>query len=376
MGLKDALAIWWPLGVLLTVLGGVSIAFTRCAIAEAVVRLAARLYAASSAECARWREEWLRNIEDLHPAQRPAHAGSLLWVGVREATLRRLARRSDEPALRTEGDLIERYNGWLKQLSSDDGAVRVAGIRALRTFALDPAAQTDRIDWRMVLGTLAALARNLSRGTETQTHVASISTADEHQPGSGRVVGVIEAVRVLGRFPQLSGRWATLEHDLTDVALATAELSRLDLPRVDLRRADLRGANMRHANLRSANLADADLSGGDLRGAHLRSACLRGACLRHANLRYVRLRGADLSHADLRDADLTGVSFRGVTLRGADLRGADLTTANLLSVDPVRLDRRVADLPHAWLASVLYDENTLWPSGFDAPLPSGDTSRP
>ena len=57
------------------------------------------------------------------------------------------------------------------------------------------------------------------------------------------------------------------------------------------------------------------------------------------------LRGATLDHLVLLAADL----------RGADLRGADLRES--------RMNR--ADLRHS-----LYDEQTLWPAGFD-PLGTG-----
>ena len=65
--------------------------------------------------------------------------------------------------------------------------------------------------------------------------------------------------------------------------------------------------------------------------------------------------GGNLSHTNLRGRNLSNASlFR------ADLSGADLSGANLLK----------ADLREAELISVKYDENTIWPNGFD-PVKAG-----
>lgn len=84
----------WPLLVVMGVLGAVALAFCRCAVAELVIGVAARLYSADPEVRAERREEWLRHVRDMTPAERPAHAGSLLWEGV----LRSLAARSREDA--------------------------------------------------------------------------------------------------------------------------------------------------------------------------------------------------------------------------------------------------------------------------------------
>jgi hypothetical protein len=124
------------------------------------------------------------------------------------------------------------------------------------------------------------------------------------------------------------------------------DLSGLPLDEVDdlilayLRGAELAGAYLSGADLFAADLAAADLRGADLGCAHLGSADLSGADLSRANLF-----GADLGWADLRGANL-----RGADLRRADLRGARLTGANL--------------------TEVVYDDETLWPGGFD-PAPVG-----
>jgi uncharacterized protein YjbI with pentapeptide repeats len=124
------------------------------------------------------------------------------------------------------------------------------------------------------------------------------------------------------------------------------DLSGLSLDEVDdltlayLRGAELAGAFLGGADLFAADLAAADLRGADLGGAHLGSADLSGADLSRANLF-----GADLGWAELRGANLHGADLRRADLRGARLTGADLSGA-------------------------VYDDETLWPEGFD-PVPAG-----
>lgn len=95
--------------------------------------------------------------------------------------------------------------------------------------------------------------------------------------------------------------------------------------------------------------------GGSLAGADLSSKNLASADLRNGELRGANLSQADLHLADLHGADLRGTDLRAVNFRGADLRAADLRES--------RMNR--ADLRHS-----VYDEQTLWPAGFD-PLGTG-----
>ena len=87
-------------------------------------------------------------------------------------------------------------------------------------------------------------------------------------------------------------------------------------------------------NLRGANL-DAGLEEADLRGANLRGA----------NLQVAYLRGANLLGANLLDAYLRFASLEGADLRGANLRGANLEWAGL--------------------RGAVYNDDTLFPEGFN-----------
>lgn len=128
--------------------------------------------------------------------------------------------------------------------------------------------------------------------------------------------------KLLAEFPRDIG-WAievgilpaAICADLSDAWLHVVDVHGAQMTRLRLCRADMRGAILRNVDLRKANL----------RGANLYEAHLN-----HANLAKATLSYASLQHSDLRDADL---------------RGADLTGANM-------------DM-------VYYNENTLWPAGFE-----------
>ena len=99
--------------------------------------------------------------------------------------------------------------------------------------------------------------------------------------------------------------------------------------------ADLSGADLRMANLREV----------DLRGANLSNANLDSAILRLANLSSANLNGANLNSANLSSANLNGTTLDGATLDGANLNG------------------------------VRYDDQTVFPEGFDLSDPSGMASN-
>ena len=112
----------------------------------------------------------------------------------------------------------------------------------------------------------------------------------------------------------------------------------------------LSGAYMSGAYLEVADLTGADLTGADLRGADLNGAKLRGADLRDTDLSNAELWQARFKGADLRGADLSNAELWRAFLRGADLRGADFKGANLIGADMFR---------------ATYDDETIFPEGFD-----------
>lgn len=120
---------------------------------------------------------------------------------------------------------------------------------------------------------------------------------------------------------------------------------------LDLRRADLRGLTMEGAHYDGSDLTDADLSGADLYWASCFEATLTRAIMRGADLR-----GADLSCAVLKDAVLDGANLGRDNLGGSTwVAGADFTGVNLHNTD---------------VRGAVYDEHTVFPSGFD-PIKAG-----
>ncbi len=138
--------------------------------------------------------------------------------------------------------------------------------------------------------------------------------------------------------------------DLTDGALARADLSDTNLRGADLANADLYRADLRDAILRAANLTYATLSAADLRFADLSHAHLFFALLLDADLRQANLRAANLYRTVARDADLSGAVLVGASLENANLSGANLDGAdmdhvwaigvNLSSANPAILGER------------------------------------
>ena len=80
-------------------------------------------------------------------------------------------------------------------------------------------------------------------------------------------------------------------------------------------------------------------------------ANLSSADLRQANLVGADLKRANLSKADLSKANLRGAYQRGTNLNSADLGGADLTDANL--------------------SGAVWNNETVFPEGFEIPEMSG-----
>lgn len=117
----------------------------------------------------------------------------------------------------------------------------------------------------------------------------------------------------------------------------------LDLQDAQLGGLDLSGAEFAGADLSSATLIDTDLTDANLVRVDLRDAVLVDSTLVGSNLDF-----ADLSNTRLEGVDLTDASFTGTDLSGADLTGAEI---------PEDVN----------LASVVHDEDTLWPDGVTPP---------
>ncbi|TVR08401.1 MAG: hypothetical protein EA401_13960 [Planctomycetota bacterium] len=120
-----------------------------------------------------------------------------------------------------------------------------------------------------------------------------------------------------------------------------------------------------------AQLADCQLNEADLRDCVLPDANMRGVQLNDSDCSRAQLSGVDLREASLRNADLSHAHLAGADLRGADLRGARINETVFLDSD-----LRGARLDGAIITSFTWNRFTRFQdvSGFDAPVPRGDTS--
>jgi uncharacterized protein YjbI with pentapeptide repeats len=140
---------------------------------------------------------------------------------------------------------------------------------------------------------------------------------------------------------------------------------------------DLRGADLSDSTLWTTNFADVNLDGAKLRHAGLVNACLVGAHLKDANLRGANLLGADLtraslSYADLTEAGITRANLTEAQVYGADLTGADLSKSDLTGTvlngsNLTGAKLTGAKLENARMGDIIYDDQTVWPPGFEPP---------
>ena len=79
----------------------------------------------------------------------------------------------------------------------------------------------------------------------------------------------------------------------------------------------------------------------------------------------IDLSGTDLKNIALLNADLRWINFEWTILRGAKLKGAKLKGANLDSADIRWADLTGTDLHKANLLDTKYNENTVFPKGFN-----------
>jgi uncharacterized protein YjbI with pentapeptide repeats len=175
------------------------------------------------------------------------------------------------------------------------------------------------------------------------------------------------------------------EAELSGANLKDAELSGTALSASILDGVNLQGANLSGAWLNLASFVGSDLARANLSGSTLFAANLTGADLMGANLSGAGLIGANLSGVDLRGADLSGVEFNlplpedaGPDFSYQNLTGDELTRALLSQPSLAKVANDPAEttlnetqlkplLKDAVLQGVLYNDETIWPLGFDIP---------
>lgn len=133
-------------------------------------------------------------------------------------------------------------------------------------------------------------------------------------------------------------------------SLVGASFEGMNLHRIIFDGRILHECNFSKSSLRNAGFVGADLSNAKLQGALLMNAYLMRAMLKDCNFEDAVLVGADFTCADLTGANLSNSDVRFCSFKGATLKGADLGVINAESAD--------------W-SGAIYDERTVWPTGFD-----------
>lgn len=292
----------------------------------------------------------------------------------------------------TERLMTDRLGNVVKQLESEEIAVRVEAI-----YALERIAKNSPEDHWLAIEALTAYVRKQSpllkgrkpKNSKNQPHSLNVSKLPADIQLALTVIGrrdsfkdsEIKSLNLsainISRANLAEANFLDailIETDLREANLFKADLFKADLGEANLSEANLREANLSEANLFKANLFKAGLRKADLSQAHLDRAFLSGsdlsevllseaylnranfseanlsganlseAYLNRANLNRANLRKANLSEAFLRAANIKGANLTRANLSGANLNGADLTFADLTLTDFYQADLSFTNL--------------------------------
>jgi hypothetical protein len=215
--------------------------------------------------------------------------------------------------LSRRGQVTDRFNKAIGQLSSDKLEERLGGIYALEHVMVE-----SQIDHVAVVGVLSAFIRTRTMlKAPMEPRLKLPRGVDRDKPPFG-----IE-----------------LDPDIDAAFIVLARRPDRDEPnRPDLRHTSLVGLSIRSADFaRPPRLTRMFLTDSDLRSADLRGANLRGTIATEADMRWAWLQKANLSHTGLdrvrfKGAGMNGANLSEARLTGADLRDVEGLTAEQLSV--------------------------------------------
>jgi hypothetical protein len=148
-----------------------------------------------------------------------------------------------------------------------------------------------------------------------------------------------EQLKILKQGVDVWNRWRK-ENPTVDVDLTDADLYSADLCKANLKAADLTGAKLGKADLRQVNLGGANVKRANLIEANFDKASLSSADLGHADLSKANLSGAELYRSNLYKANLTGSWLFFTHLSGANLKETDLTSCTMGGTTLANVDLR------------------------------------
>lgn len=251
------------------------------------------------------------------------------------------------------------------------------GASTSKTTTRDKQALLDAYFTRMndlllYQGLKTAHAASEVRGIAREQTLAILHSLGDDGASKGQVLQFLYETSLITQEPavffladanlkdvHLNGAFLVEAH-LAGTHMEGAYLEHAHLEWAHLGEADLTGARMKKVFLVAGHLARVNLLRADLEEAYLVGAKLAGANLREANLAHSHIEWAFMGTANLLNANLKGAQLIGVELRGANMAYADLSGANL------------QDTSLMWtrLRGATYNEETLWPEGFD-PISAG-----
>ncbi|OBI22006.1 hypothetical protein A5712_13905 [Mycobacterium sp. E2327] len=279
----------------------------------------------------------------------------------------------------TRQQASDRFAKAIEHLGSDNVDVRLGGIFALDKLAWDTPSEhanvykvlASFVRGHAVLGKDACADSNppgVVRGSPAPTSVAAVTS-----PAPTPLAAVTSPLPTSAASTDAASTgWRPKEDIQTAIYLVGKRDRQYDATNesVDFSHACLRGASFLEEKV--ADYSDANMNSSDLRRANfghtkLENAYLMGATLDDALITEAKLRGARLSFAWMLRAGLGKADLRGAHMAEAHMANADLSSANLCSAD-----LSGADLSGANLTDIVYDDKTIWPSGFQPP-PSRST---
>ena len=242
-----------------------------------------------------------------------------------------------------QGLLNERYQKGAEMLGSDVLSVRLAGIYALESLAMEHPEQY----YIQIMRLFCAFVRLPTRDQSLESGQAPI------RPGSplGIRQDVESVMAAIGRRTEtqealerrfefsLDFRGADLsEGQILEADLSKARFHHANLSNVHFANTDLTGASFRDADLSKAWLYEARLTRGDLSSANLSGAMLQDAAMVRMSLHHVNLSGANLGRADLSESILQDANLADAWLDHASLSGASFLRADLSRARHIKAD--------------------------------------
>jgi uncharacterized protein YjbI with pentapeptide repeats len=130
------------------------------------------------------------------------------------------------------------------------------------------------------------------------------------------------------------------------------------------RHVDLSNAALAGADLQGLDLQEATFDGSNLAGANFANSSVASASFQGANLENACLIGSKGSAANFAEAKLIGANLRSYKCKRASFLNADLTSADFSYADISSADFTGATLSETVFAQAKFDEATRFPKGF------------